>query len=159
VQYLNKKFFCCLAALLMVSTVLAQQQLVPFVEWKKSNPNWDMGDTSQAGYVGSRCSALLLATASFFIENPGSPEDLLTGLKMNMSSETFQVVAERLAVSRRMSKEVLSSRKEALLDIYLKKLKENRRLHNNMFHEPILGDMSFCKQTEPLFNELFKSLK
>jgi len=159
VQYLNKKFFCCLAALLMASTVMAQQQLVPFVEWKKSNPNWDMGDTSQAGYVGSRCSALLLATSAFFIENPGSPEDHLTGLKMAMSSETFQVVAERLAVSRRMSKEVLSSRKEALLDIYINKLKENRRLHNNMFHEPILGDMRFCKQTEPLFNELFKNLK
>ena len=83
----------------------------------------------------------------------------MNGLKMAMSSETFQVVAERLGASRRMSKEVLASRKEALHDIYLKKLKENRRLHNNMFHEPILGDMSFCRQTEPLFNELFKTLK
>jgi hypothetical protein len=158
-QFLNKKLFSYLTALLMASTVLAQQQLIPFVDWKKSNPNWDMGDTSQAGYVGSRCSALLLATSAFFIENPGKPEDLWTGLKMVESSETFQVVAERLAVSRRMSKEVLASRKEALLDIYLKKLKENRRLHNNMFHEPILGDMTFCKQTEPLFNELSKTLK
>jgi hypothetical protein len=138
---------------------MAQQQLVPFVEWKKSNPNWDMGDTSQASYVGSRCSALLLATSAFFIENPGSPEHLMNGFKMAMSSETFQVVAERLGASRRMSIEVLASRKEAIHDIYIKKLKENRRLHNNMFHEPILGDMSFCRQTEPLFNELFKTLK
>ena len=138
---------------------MAQQQLIPFVEWKKSNPDWDWGDTSQAGYVGSRCSALLLATSSFFVENPGSPEHLMTGLKMVMSSETFQAVAEKLAANRGMSKEVLSSRKEALRDIYLKNLKENRRLHNNMFHEPILGDMSFCKQTEPLYNELFKTLK
>ena len=158
-QFLNKKLFSYLTALLMASTVMAQQQLTPFVDWKKSNPNWDMGDTSQVGYVGSRCSALLLATSAFFIENPGRPEDLLTGLKMAESSETFQVVAERLAVSRRMSKEVLASRKEALLDIYLKKLKENRRLHNNMFHEPMLGDMTFCKQTEPLFNQLSKTLK
>ena len=55
-----------------------------------------------------------------------------------------------------MSDEVISSRKEALLEIYLNKLKENRRLHNNMFHEPILGDMRFCKQTEALYQDLFK---
>jgi hypothetical protein len=143
----------------MASTLMAQQQLIPFVEWKKSNPDWDMGDVSEVGYVGSRCSALLLATSAFFIENPGKPEHLITGLKMVMSSETFQVVAERLAAKRRMSKEVLASRKDALLDIYTDKLKENRRLHNNMFHEPILGDMGFCKQTEPLFNELSKTIK
>ena len=154
-QNLNKKLYSFVVSLLMTSSVLAQQQLIPLVDWKKSNPQWD-NDPSEVAYIGSRCSALLLATSAFFIENPGSPEDHMTGLKMAMSSATFQVVAERLAASRRMSKEVLSSRKDALLDIYIKKLKENRRLHNNMFHEPILGDVGFCKQTEALYQELLK---
>lgn len=155
-QFLNKKLFSYLTALLMASTVMAQQQLTPFVEWKKTRPNWDMGDTSEVAYVGSRCSALLLATSAFFRENPGKPEDAVTGFQMLISSTTFHVVAEKLSKSRGMSDEVISSRKEALLEIYLNKLKENRRLHNNMFHEPILGDMRFCKQTEALYQELFK---
>ena len=140
----------------MASTVMAQQQLIPFVEWKKSNPNWDWGDTSGAAYVGARCSALLLATSSFFTANPINPEDGSKGFQMLISSTTFHVVSEKLSRSRGMSDEVISSRKEALFDIYLNKLKENRRLHNNMFHEPIFGDMSFCKQTEALYQELFK---
>ena len=142
----------------MASTVMAQQKLIPFVEWKKLNPNWDWGDTSQAAYVGARCSALLLATSSFFTANPINQEDGSTGFQMVISSTVFHVVSEKLSTSRGMSGEVISSRKAALLDIYLNNLKENRRLHNNIFHEPIFGDMSFCKQTEPLFNELFKSL-
>ena len=155
-RYLNKKIFTCLLPLLMASTAMAQQQLIPFVEWKKSNPNWDWGDTSQAAYVGARCSALLLATSSFFTANPINPEDGSKGFQMLISSTTFHVVSERLSRSRGMSDEVISSRKAALLDIYIEKLKENRRLHNNMFHEPILGDVSFCKKTEALYQELHK---
>ena len=159
-HYLNKKnSLIFLVALLMASTVMAQQKLIPFVEWKKSNPNWDWGDTSQAAYVGARCSALLLATSSFFTPNPIKPEDGQQGFQMLISSTTFHVVSEKLSINRGMSDEVISSRKAALLDVYLNNLKENRRLHNNIFHEPILGDMRFCKQTEPLFVELSKTLK
>ena len=155
-QNLNKKLYSFVVSLLMTSSVLAQQQLIPFVEWKKTRPNWDSGDTSEPAYVGARCSALLLATSAFFSENPSKPEDVSTGIQMLISSTTFNVVSEKLSKSRGMSDEVISSRKEALLETYLNKLKENRRLHNNMFHEPILGDMRFCKQTEPLYQELYK---
>lgn len=159
-HYLNKKvFLISLVTLLMASTVMAQQKLIPFVEWKKSNPNWDWGDTSQAAYVGARCSSLLLATSSFFTANPINPEDGPRGFEMLISSTTFHIVSEKLSKNRGMSDEVISSRKAALLDVYLNNLRENRRLHNNLFHEPIFGDMSFCKQTEPLFKELFKTLK
>lgn len=152
-----KKLLALAIFIVVNSTAIAQQTLVPFVQWERANASWE-SDTAEVAYVGARCSALFQSIAAFFMSNPGKAEDTTTGLNLLVSSVMFNDVAENFASKRGMSTEVITTRQKALTEIYVTRMKENRSVHNNMFHEPVLGDVKFCRKSEALYQELSKRI-
>jgi hypothetical protein len=131
------------------------QQLVPFDQWQARNAKWQ-DDLSDMSYVGARCSVLFSMVGNYFLLNPGKPEDLETGKSLTGRAKPFLTVSSLIGIRVGMSADALKGRHTTLLEAYSKQLNENKRLHNNLFEEPIFSDFKFCVGNEQLFNVLSK---
>jgi hypothetical protein len=58
-----KKLLALAIFIVVNSTAIAQQTLVPFVQWERANASWE-SDTAEVAYVGARCSALFQSIAA-----------------------------------------------------------------------------------------------
>ena len=133
------------------------QHLIPFDQWERNTPKW-AEDLTEVVYVGGRCASIN-HTLGFYISQEGNkPEDVALGKKFIVAGNTFATVSLEVGGNLGMSGQFIYDRHEALTKVYVQKLAENKKMHNQIFVGDFATDFKFCVAQHALFKSIADDL-
>lgn len=143
----------------------SNQSLGSLKQTLSERPGWD-NDPSEVAYVAARCGALVTMLGGYLKENSSKPEDELNGSRLIERGELITRSAFYMGMLVKMDAEASLHRSAELIKRYGELISSNKRLYNNVFHEPVESDFEFCLGLEnnfikiiELFDQAIKSKK
>jgi hypothetical protein len=136
----------------------AQTQDAPFRPLNKimaERAKWD-DDIGEVAYVGSRCSALFLIVGGYFISNGTKPSDKLSGEDLRSRSSVIMSASIILGKLSKLEVQDTQNRIKVFLELYTKKMADNKLLLNNALETPIVDDLKFCNQYEHNYIKVYQ---
>lgn len=128
-------------------------------------PGWDH-DPSEVAYVAARCGALVTMLGGYLKENSSKPKDELNGTRLIERGQLITRSAFYAGMLVKMDAEASLHRSAELIKRYGELISSNKRLYNNVFHEPVESDFKFCMGLEnnfiqivEMFDQAMKSKK
>jgi hypothetical protein len=126
-------------------------------------PGWD-NDPSEVAFVAARCGALVTMLGGYLKENSSEPKDKLNGSRLIERGELITRSGFYMGMLVKMDAEASFHRSAELAKSYAELISSNKRLYNNVFHEPVRSDFEFCLGLEgdfikivELFDQAIKS--
>lgn len=143
----------------------SNQPLGSLKQTMSERPGWDH-DPSEVAYVAARCGALVTMLGGYLKENSSKPKDELNGSRLIERGELITRSAFYTGMLVKMDAEASLHRSAELVKSYAELISSNKRLYNNIFHEPVLSDFEFCLGLEnnfiqivEMFDQAMKSKK
>jgi len=147
-----------IAVIFTFTSLHAQTEEAPFRPLNKimaERAKWD-DDIGEVAYVGSRCSALFLAVGTYFISNGTKPSDKLSGEDLRSRSSVIMLASIILGKLSKLEEQDTQNRVKVFLELYTKKMADNKLLLNNALETPIVDDLRFCNQYEVNYVKIYQ---
>jgi hypothetical protein len=129
------------------------QQLTPFDQWERDTPKWTE-DLTEVVYVAGRCASISHTLGMYISQEGNKPEDVAMGKKFIDAGNTFTTVSLEIGKNLGMSNQFIYDRHEALTKVYVQKLVENKKMHNQIFVGDFAIDFKFCVAQHSFFKSL-----
>jgi hypothetical protein len=135
-------------SLLAFNAKAETQSLEPLTSLLEKRPRW-ASDPTEIAYVSVRCGSLFWVIGEMFsVSNKKGDEQ--TGRDLKTAGLKLTLFGDELSKIDGMSEEVRNRRQDLLAKAYVDAVKDNRSLHNNMFHGFVEHDFRRCKEIEQM---------